>query len=121
MMERVIELGGNLTTNSTVEDVLSDEPAGKATVVVRGGVVYHADLVIGADGINSTLRGVLAGKKEPPTPTGDLEYGLLFDSKLMMGDLELREFVETPQVNCWIGPDAHVGEGKPHFKHTKLG
>ncbi|XXH04739.1 hypothetical protein Hte_011161 [Hypoxylon texense] len=108
MMERVSELGGKLTCDSTAEDVRFGEPEGKASVVLRGGKTLSADLVIGADGINSRLRGVLTGKDEPPTPTGDLAYRLLFDTKRMMGDPELRGLVETPQVNCWIGPDAHV-------------
>lgn len=109
MMERVSELGGEITCDRTVEDVQFAETMEKSSVVLRGGAIYSADLIVGADGINSRLRGVLTGKDEPPTPTGDLAYRLLFDTKRMMDDPELRKLVETPQVNCWIGPNAHVG------------
>lgn len=110
MMDRMVQLGGRLTTDSTVQNVITGEPTGKATIVLRGGSTCDADLVIGADGIKSTLRGVLTGKERAPSPTGDLAYRLLFDTNLMMEDPQLSELFETPQVNCWIGPNAHVGE-----------
>jgi salicylate hydroxylase len=67
-----------------------------------------ADLVVGADGINSRLREVFLGQSDPPTLTGDLAYRLLLDTDEMRKDEDLRHLVETPQVNFWLGPDAHA-------------
>jgi len=85
------------------------EQGKKAKVVVKGVEVIEADLVIGADGVNSRLREILQGREEEPIKTGDLAYRLLLDTKKMLEDEELRGFVEDPQVNYWLGPDMHAG------------
>jgi len=64
--------------------------------------------VVGADGINSKCREILLGKEDPPILTGDLAYRLLLKTEEMMKDPDLRGFVEDPQVNYWMGPDAHA-------------
>ncbi|KAF3001820.1 hypothetical protein E8E13_003353 [Curvularia kusanoi] len=51
---------------------------------------------------------ILLGREDPPLLTGDLAYRLLLDTKQMLEDPDLRGFVEDPQVNYWIGPDAHA-------------
>jgi salicylate hydroxylase len=71
--------------------------------------VLEADLVVGADGINSKTREVMLGHADPPTPTGDLAYRLLLKTEEMVKDPELRSFVTDPQVNYWLGPDKHAG------------
>lgn len=81
-----------------------------ATVLLSDGRRMTADLVVGADGINSRLREVMLRRRDPPTPTGDLAYRLLLSTKEMLKDPELAEFIMNPQVNYWLGPDAHAGE-----------
>lgn len=81
-----------------------------ATVVLSDGRRITADLIVGADGINSRLREVMLGRRDPPTPTGDLAYRLLLSTKEMLKDPELADFVKNPQVNYWLGPDAHAGK-----------
>ena len=111
MLERARELGAQMTTGSRVVDV-EYESSGeftKAIAVCATGKRYEADLVVGADGINSKCREILLGHEDPPLLTGDLAYRLLLDTQQMMQDPELRSFVENPQVNYWIGPDAHAG------------
>jgi salicylate hydroxylase len=41
--------------------------------------------------------------------TGDLAYRLLLSTKDMLKDPELASFVTDPQVNYWLGPNAHAG------------
>ncbi|KAF2085593.1 FAD/NAD(P)-binding domain-containing protein [Saccharata proteae CBS 121410] len=101
LVGRVEELGGRVRTGCRVVDV-------QAEVVLQSGERIRADLVIGADGINSKCREILLGRKDPPIPTGDLAYRLLLKTEEMMKDPELRRFVEDPQVNYWMGPDAHA-------------
>lgn len=69
--------------------------------------------LLGADGINSKCRELLLGHEDPPLLTGDLAYRLLLNTEDMVKDEELRGFVEDPQVNYWIGPDAHAGKFAP--------
>lgn len=110
LLERAVELGAKLTTNSRVIDVeyKSSGDTTRATAVCANAKRYEADLVVGADGINSKCREILLGHEDPPLLTGDLAYRLLLDTEQMMKDPDLRHFVEDPQVNYWIGPDAHA-------------
>lgn len=116
LLERAVELGADIKVQSRVVDVRisssdnngDSDNAATATVILDSGVEYVADLVIGADGINSCLREVLLSRADPPTPTGDLAYRLLIPTEHMLTDPELRPFVTNPQVNYWLGPDAHA-------------
>ena len=108
LFDRAVELGAVVKVNSRVVDVLPAEDEMTATVVLSDGATITADLVVGADGINSKCREILLRRPDPPIPTGDLAYRLLLNTKGMMDDPELRSFVEDPQVNYWMGPDAHA-------------
>ncbi|KAI1340309.1 FAD/NAD(P)-binding domain-containing protein [Xylariaceae sp. FL0016] len=108
LLDRAVELGAHVRVNSRVADVECTEDGLTATVVLSNGERLEADLVVGSDGISSKLREVLLGRPDPPTPTGDLAYRLLIDTKDMLDDPDLRPFVENPQVNYWLGPDAHA-------------
>lgn len=112
LYDRAIELGATVLTQSRVLDVLTGVGPGgeRARIVLEEGREVEADLVVGADGINSKLREVMLGREDPPTPTGDLAYRLLLSTKEMLKDPELASFVTDPQVNYWLGPDAHAGE-----------
>ncbi|KAF2270334.1 FAD/NAD(P)-binding domain-containing protein [Lojkania enalia] len=107
LLERAVELGATLETNARVADVEYSDDQSKATAVLEDGRRKTADIIIGADGINSRCREILLGKPDPPILTGDLAYRLLLNTEDIMKDPELRTFVEDPQVNYWMGPDAH--------------
>lgn len=123
LLERAIELGAKLTTNTRVVDV-EYEPSGDSTRAIAlcaNKKSYVADLVVGADGINSKCREILLGHEDPPLLTGDLAYRLLLDTEQMMLDPDLRNFVEDPQVNYWMGPDAHAGMHEiTHLRHRDV-
>lgn len=110
LLERMEQLGGKVECNSRALDVIVEGEGESATVVLADGRRVSADVVVGADGINSRMREVLVGKSEAPTPTGDLAYRLLLSTKEMLKDPELASFVTDPQVNYWMGPDAHAGK-----------
>jgi salicylate hydroxylase len=111
LLDRAIELGAKLSTDKRVVDIEyeSNGPVTQSIAVCAEGERYKADLIVGADGINSKCREILLGHEDPPLLTGDLAYRLLLDTEEMMKDPDLRSFVEDPQVNYWIGPDAHAG------------
>lgn len=109
LLDRAADLGVKMKTKARVADVkIAGDEAVTATVVLSGGEEFVTDLVVGADGINSKLREILMGKPDPPTPTGDLAYRLLLNTADMLEDPELATFVTQPQVNYWMGPDAHA-------------
>lgn len=113
LLDRAVELGAKVETNSRVVDVEYKVDGGGdamiAVAVLADGGRRRADLIVGADGINSRCREILLGRSDPPLLTGDLAYRLLLSTEEMMKDEELKGFVEDPQVNYWIGPDAHAG------------
>lgn len=110
LLERTQELGATFRINSRVVDIKYEEvKPDTATVVLHNGERLTADLVVGADGIFSTCRDILLGEPSPPTPTGDLAYRLLLNTKDMANDPDLAPFLEKPhQVRYWMGPGAHA-------------
>ena len=115
LLNRAKELGATLETSSRVEEIEYEYLSADRTIavaVLEDGRKRKADLIIGADGINSRCREILLGRKDPPVLTGDLAYRLLLNTEDMVKDPELKPFIEDPQVNYWMGPDAHAG--MPH-------
>lgn len=110
LFERAVELGARTRVNARVSDVQVSRYGDTATVVLQNGEKHVANLVVGADGINSRLREIMLGRPDLPVLTGDLAYRLLLSTKEMLKDPELAPFVTNPQVNYWLGPDAHAGE-----------
>jgi salicylate hydroxylase len=109
LLDRAIGLGAKMKVNARVSDVRIAQNYETATILLQNGEEHIADLVVGADGINSRLREIMLGREDPPVLTGDLAYRLLLSTKEMLKDPELATFVTQPQVNYWLGPDAHAG------------
>lgn len=109
LVARVQELGGQITCNARVFDIQVHTDSLTATAICTGGQKWTGDLVIGADGVFGKLTQALLGRPDPPTNTGDLAYRLLLSTEKMLQDPELAVFVRDPQVNYWLGPDAHAG------------
>jgi salicylate hydroxylase len=105
MLERAIELGVQVHINSQVTEVRFNPPP---RVTVTGGKVYTADLVIGCDGLRSICREALVGRADPPHETGDIAYRILVPTEDMRRHKELHEFLESPAINFWMGPDGHA-------------
>ncbi|KAL0956818.1 hypothetical protein HGRIS_002929 [Hohenbuehelia grisea] len=93
-----------LRLNSRVVDV---DPAAPS-LTLESGEVIHADLIIGADGVKSTVRQVVVGGPDKPVSTGDAAYRATISTKEMLEDPDLRPLVETPEMCGWIGPQKHI-------------
>ena len=104
LVKEAERLGTKIILNATVVGINFDKPS----VQLDAKPDFHADLIIGADGIKSSCREILLGNPDPPYLTGDLAYRILVNADDMRSHPDLRDFVEKPAVNYWIGPHSHV-------------
>ena len=89
-------------------DPRSNGGGGGPCVTLTSGEVIHADLIVGADGVKSTLQEVVTGLDDAHVPTGDAAYRMVVSTDLMLPDPELRPFVETPEMTVWMAPGRHL-------------
>jgi salicylate hydroxylase len=100
-----VRMGTHVHLNARVETI--DFEAGRATLTT--GEVFEADLIVGCDGLNSRTRECFLGRRDPPTPTGDVAFRIMLNVDKMQQDPELRQFLaDQPMVNYWAGPHCHV-------------
>ncbi|KAK3940746.1 hypothetical protein QBC46DRAFT_287701 [Diplogelasinospora grovesii] len=106
MANRCLSLGATLQLNSRATSVDFDT----ATVTLSDGRVVEGDVVLLTDGLWSTIRSQFVGKPTPAILTGDLAYRITLSLDDLSGpDAEfLTEFVKTPRVNFWVGPNTHA-------------
>lgn len=109
LVDRALELGVQVTCNTRIDDIKVSADGATATAIASDGRSWECDLVIGADGVFGKLTETLLGRSNPPVKTGDLAYRLLLKTDEMRKDPELAVFLDDPQVNYWLGPDAHAG------------
>lgn len=82
--------------------------ASKPTLTLESGEVVHADLVIGADGVKSTLRQYVVGGPDRARSTGDAAYRAIVPAEKLLQDPDLRPLVEKPEMVGWMGPSRHI-------------
>lgn len=71
-----------------------------------GDVQLHADAVLGSDGLHSICRAeVQSGTLRT---TGDIAYRITIKAEDMRKHDELVGLLESPNINAWMGPGAHV-------------
>jgi salicylate hydroxylase len=108
LVKRARDLGVDVVLNAKVSKIDFGTGSGsEATITTEAGQGYVADLVVGADGLWSTCRSTMLGRRDPPLPTGDLAYRIVLTIDQIQ-DPKLREMVEHPACRFWAGPDAHV-------------
>lgn len=78
------------------------------SVTLKCGKVVKADLIVGADGVKSSIQRVVSGKPNRAEATGDAAYRATIPASLMLQDPELREFIEHPQMVGWMAPGRHL-------------
>ena len=96
----------NVRFNSRVAFVSPDPPS--PCVVLSSGEVISGDLIIGADGVKSSIRRCIVDGPDAPTPTGDAAYRATISTELLLKDPELKPFVDNPEATSWMGPGMHV-------------
>jgi salicylate hydroxylase len=108
LVKRAEELGVDVMLNAKVSKIdFGDAIGSEATVTTEAGQGFIADLIVGADGLWSTCRSTMLGRRDPPLPTGDLAYRIVLKPD-QIRDPKLREMVQNPACRFWAGPDSHV-------------
>ncbi|KAF4334027.1 hypothetical protein FBEOM_12155 [Fusarium beomiforme] len=102
------ELGVNIRTGVYVEGADFDA----TEVILDNDERVKADVIIGADGIWSTLRSQVVGETIEPTETGDLAYRGTFTHHQLeeLNDPEVIRFCEENKqtLTLWLGPAKHA-------------
>ncbi|KAJ6517422.1 hypothetical protein C8R47DRAFT_1031902 [Mycena vitilis] len=68
-------------------DVQSCDPV-KGSLTLKNGETYQADLIVGADGIHSTIRTSLLGYEQTALPSGRAAFRCLLDASKLEGRTE---------------------------------
>ncbi|KAK9379985.1 3-hydroxybenzoate 6-hydroxylase-like protein [Kockiozyma suomiensis] len=80
-----------------------------ATVTCSDGNTYSGDLIVAADGIRSIVRSkIFPELTDEFVSSGTSAFRATVDTKLMESDPELKQLIDSPNTNCWIGPGGHV-------------
>lgn len=103
----LFDLASSLMTLRLNSRVVAVDPC-VPSVTLQTGEVVTADLVIGADGVRSTIREVVMGGPDKPLPTGDAAYRAIIPTELMQDDPELRMLIDAPGLTIWLGPGKHI-------------
>lgn len=104
LVDEANRLGVTILLRSNVANVDFEKPS----IQLADKTEFHADVVLGADGLKSVCREVLLGRPDPPCFTGDLAYRIIIKAEDMKKYPNLRELVEQPAINYWMGPHSHV-------------
>lgn len=106
LIEKALALPNvELRVNSFVTDVKFTP----ACVTLANGSIVRGDVVIGADGIKSTLRGhLLEDPSLKAIATGDAAYRIMLPRSVMEADPELKALIDEPQATRWLGPGRHI-------------
>ncbi|KAK2686280.1 hypothetical protein QWA68_014842 [Fusarium oxysporum] len=108
LVDTASELGINIRTGIHVEGADFDA----TEIIIANDERIKADVIIGADGIWSTLRRQVVGEVIEPTETGDLAYRGTFTRQQLeeLNDSEVIRFCEENKrvLTLWLGPAKHA-------------
>lgn len=93
-------------TGSGVIDIDRTVP-NRPVAVASTGVRHEADVIVGADGIRSTVRDA-AGFSDTLEFSGEMAYRALIPGDKIAADPATRWLVDRYQSTIWYGPDRHL-------------
>jgi salicylate hydroxylase len=105
-MDHALSLGVEIRLASDVTNVsFSNAP----TVTLSTGESIAADVIVGADGLWSTIRDLILNRPSPPTETGDLAYRATVSRQELedFHDPRIDELLNKAEVTAWLGPEKH--------------
>ncbi|KAI1345329.1 FAD binding domain-containing protein [Xylaria sp. FL0043] len=101
LLKYTVDLGATVEFNTLIDSIDFDLPS----IRLAGNRLINADLIIGADGENSTCRSMLLGRPDPP-----LHFGhQIFSCDIPLSAIDdnhpdLQCFVSDPGTSWWLGP-----------------
>lgn len=101
------EKGCRLMTNSRVAK-LQYQNSESVIATTESGKEYTFDLLIGADGVGSIVRRTLFPDVKPTPPSTNCAYRAIVPYDKIRQHPELRELVQKPTMEVWMGPDAYI-------------
>ncbi|KAI0029882.1 FAD/NAD(P)-binding domain-containing protein [Vararia minispora EC-137] len=104
LLHGIAQQHATIHLNAKVVDIEPSVPS----LTLESGSVVKADLIVGADGVKSMLRGVVLGKPDEAMPTGDAAYRAIVPVSEFEKDPDLKPFVDKPEMTAWMGPDRHM-------------
>lgn len=91
------------------DSFVTDVRFSPASVTLASGTVIRGDVIIGADGIKSTVREhLLQDPSIKAIATGDAAYRIILPRSIMEKDPELKTLIDEPQATRWVGPGRHI-------------
>ncbi|OZJ01645.1 hypothetical protein BZG36_05442 [Bifiguratus adelaidae] len=106
LYDAAVETGAEVILKSPVE-FMDDETR---TVKLKDGRTYSGDLIVGADGGDSSKVRQAVMLEEPVEPklSTNCAYRATVPATLMRSDPELSALMDDPNSNCWIGYRRHI-------------
>ncbi|THC94166.1 hypothetical protein EYZ11_006374 [Aspergillus tanneri] len=106
LLARAKALGAKIRLSATVKDVVYESPQ----VILAGGERIAGDVIIGADGLGSTIRNCILGEEHPPDETGDLAYRGTFSREQLesLADTDINHLCARMAITSWLGPKKHA-------------
>ncbi|KAK8100004.1 hypothetical protein PG999_010378 [Apiospora kogelbergensis] len=106
LVQEAEDLGVIIRLGSNVQAIDFDLPS----LSLASGEVVTGDVIVGADGLWSSLRNAILGRDSPPQETGDLAYRGTFSLPALQGleDSRVDELCRQNVVTMWIGPESHA-------------
>jgi 2-polyprenyl-6-methoxyphenol hydroxylase-like FAD-dependent oxidoreductase len=92
----------------TASRVVQVNPA-TATITLEDGTQFQGDLVVGADGVNSTTRSAIPGGNVKASCSGKSAFRFLVSKQAALHDPETAALVERPgELSIWYGADRRI-------------
>jgi salicylate hydroxylase len=104
LFHEALKLGVVVRFDSIITGIDFTKPS--LEVSGTGEVLY--DVIFGADGQKSYCREIFLGRLDPPRFSKDLAYRIVIPLSECEGNEELSELLGNFDINCWMGPNAHV-------------
>ncbi|KAF2237158.1 FAD/NAD(P)-binding domain-containing protein [Viridothelium virens] len=104
LLEKAKSLGAEIKLGVVISKIDFQTP----TVFLSNGDIYRGDLILGADGQDSQCRQLMLGRPERAMHGGRQFFAMDIEQSKLLKDDELREFVDPPAMNFWLGPHSHA-------------
>ncbi|KAK5995251.1 FAD-dependent monooxygenase OpS4 [Cladobotryum mycophilum] len=104
LLEEAIRLGVDIKTGCDVQEVNLEA----TSITLANGQVYTADVIIGCDGVHSSIRAALHPNIQVHTSSMIAYRCVLTIPQLAAASSSLRNLLTAPMCRMWLGPRSHA-------------